>query len=102
MRSTLSTLLLAAIAALPVGAQDISIVASSCAADDFLAAAGAPGNPCEATDYVCQCTTGKQFTQDYLTKALTADPGTCTPQDIAGQSCSLAISHQAREEKTLC
>lgn len=64
-------------------AQDISIIASSCAANDFLAAAGAPGNPCKATDYVCQCTTGKQFTQDYLTKALTADPGTCTPDDIS-------------------
>ncbi|KAF2090849.1 hypothetical protein K490DRAFT_62177 [Saccharata proteae CBS 121410] len=84
MKLTTTASILAISAATLVAAQDISILASSCAANDFLAATAASGNPCSTSDYLCQCTKGHDFLSDQLSKKLLANQGTCTASDIEG------------------
>ncbi|EOD49283.1 hypothetical protein UCRNP2_3950 [Neofusicoccum parvum UCRNP2] len=86
-----------AIAALNLlaAAQDLSILTNSCAANDFIAASTAAGNPCGATDYKCQCTTGKQFTQDFVTKAVTSS-GECSLNELTRASITALAGSNPR------
>ncbi|KAK7552137.1 hypothetical protein IWX49DRAFT_166918 [Phyllosticta citricarpa] len=82
MKYTLS-LISATLLAATAMAQNLKILEDSCAAGAFEAASSSSDRPCQTTDFLCVCTTGKDWYDNYITEYLSNHPGTCTEAQIA-------------------
>ncbi|KAK7631290.1 hypothetical protein IWX47DRAFT_690389 [Phyllosticta citricarpa] len=85
MKYTLS-LISATLLAATAMAQNLKILEDSCAAGAFEAASSSSDRPCQTTDFLCVCTTGKDWYDNYITEYLSNHPGTCTEAQIKSPS----------------
>ncbi|KAK8169668.1 hypothetical protein IWX90DRAFT_414077 [Phyllosticta citrichinensis] len=82
MKYTLSLISVTLLAATAM-AQDLKILEDSCASGAFEAASSSSDRPCQTTDFLCVCTTGKDWYDNYITEYLSNHPGTCSEAQIA-------------------
>lgn len=82
MKSTILSLISTTLMAATAVAQDLKILEDSCASGAFEAASSSSDRPCQTTDFLCVCTTGKDWYDNYITEYLTNHPGTCTEAEI--------------------
>ena len=82
MKSTILSLISTTLMAATAVAQDLKILEESCSSGAFEAASSSSDRPCQTTDFLCVCTTGKDWYDNYITEYLTNHPGTCTEAEI--------------------